>query len=71
MYSVIPIVQGSGVIKGDGAVLPQEGRYHAKPVFSFFEISKILQDFPSHQIFGHMHGALNVGKKITNCTVCL
>jgi hypothetical protein len=30
MYSVIPIVQGAGVIKGDGAVLPQEGRYHAK-----------------------------------------
>jgi hypothetical protein len=25
---------------------------------------------PRH-IFGRMHGALNVGKKITNCTVCL
>jgi hypothetical protein len=25
----------------------------------------------SHQIFGCMHGALNVGKKITNCTICL
>jgi hypothetical protein len=27
------------------------------------KIPKILQDFPSHQIFGRMHGALNVGKK--------
>ena len=24
---------------------------------------------PSHQIFGHMHGVLNVDKKITNYTV--
>jgi hypothetical protein len=23
--------------------------------------SKIFQDFPSHQMFGHMHGALNIG----------
>jgi hypothetical protein len=42
-----------------------------KAVFSSFKISKILQDSPSHQIFGRMHEALNVGKKITNCTVCL
>jgi hypothetical protein len=40
-------------------------------VFSSFKIPKNLQDFPSHQIFGRMHRALNVGKKITNCTVCL
>jgi hypothetical protein len=36
-----------------------------------FKLSKILQDSPSHRIFRHMYGALNVGKKITNCTVCL
>jgi hypothetical protein len=28
-----------------------------------FKIPKILQDSPSHQIFGHMHEALNIGKK--------
>jgi hypothetical protein len=27
-----------------------------------FKIPKILQDSPSHQIFGHMYGALNIGK---------
>jgi hypothetical protein len=27
--------------------------------------------YSSHRIFGHMYGALNVGKKITNCTICL
>jgi hypothetical protein len=43
----------------------------SKAVFSSFKIPKILQDSPSHQIFGRMHGALNVGKKITNCTICL
>jgi hypothetical protein len=32
-------------------------------VFSYFKIPKILQDFPSHQIFGRMHGTLNVDKK--------
>jgi hypothetical protein len=36
---------------------------------SFFKIPKILQDFPSHQIFGRIYGALNVGKKITNYSV--
>jgi hypothetical protein len=25
----------------------------------------------SHLIFGHMYGALNINKKITNCTVCM
>jgi hypothetical protein len=33
-------------------------------VFTSFKIPKILQDSPSHQIFGHMYGALNVDKKI-------
>jgi hypothetical protein len=32
-------------------------------VFSSFTVSKILQDFSLHQIFGRMYGALNVGKK--------
>jgi hypothetical protein len=32
-------------------------------VFSYFKIPKILQDFPSHQIFRRMYEALNVGKK--------
>jgi hypothetical protein len=36
-----------------------------------FKLLKILQDSPSHRIFRRMHGALNIGKKITNCTVCL
>jgi hypothetical protein len=36
-----------------------------------FKLSKILQDSPSHRIFRRMYGALNVDKKITNCTVCL
>jgi hypothetical protein len=40
-------------------------------LFSWGEKFKTFQDFPSHQIFERMHGALNVGKKITNCTVCL
>ena len=26
-------------------------------------VPKIFQDSPSHQIFGHMHGALNVVKE--------
>jgi hypothetical protein len=26
---------------------------------------------PSHRMFGDMHGALNIDKKITNCTVCM
>jgi hypothetical protein len=36
-----------------------------------FKLPKILQDFSSHRIFRRMHGVLNVGKKITNYTVCL
>jgi hypothetical protein len=40
-------------------------------VFSSFEVPKILQDIPSHQIFERMHEALNIGKKITNYTVWL
>jgi hypothetical protein len=47
------------------------GIVYTKAVFSSFKISKILQDSPSHQIFRRMHGALNIGKKITNYTVLL
>ena len=32
-------------------------------------VFKKFQNSPSYQIFGHMHGALNVVLKITNCTV--
>jgi hypothetical protein len=38
-------------------------RRFPEAVFSSPKIPKILQDSPSHQIFGRMHGALNVGKK--------
>ena len=41
-----------------------------KALFRSHSKSKIIQDFPSHRILRHIHGALNVGKKITNCTVC-
>jgi hypothetical protein len=50
---------------------PIVGGKLVKAVFSYFKISKILQDSLSHRIFGQMHRVLNVGKKITNCTVCL
>jgi hypothetical protein len=30
-----------------------------------------IAHYSSHRIFGRMYGALNIGKKITNCTVCL
>jgi HEPN domain-containing protein len=36
---------------------------HANPKYFLFH--------PSHQIFERMHEVLNVGKKITNCIVCL
>jgi hypothetical protein len=36
-----------------------------------FKLPKFLQDFSSHQIFGCMHGVLNIDKKITNCTIYL
>jgi hypothetical protein len=64
-------------VKGDGKLTASEAHgsqpsgESTKAVFSSFKILKILQDFPSHQILGRMHGALNVGKKMTNCTVCL
>jgi hypothetical protein len=48
--------------------LPLLQRFKIKAVFSSFKILKILQDSPSHRIFGHVHGALNIGKK-TNYTV--
>jgi hypothetical protein len=39
------------------------GTQESEAVFSSFKIPKNLQDSPSHQIFGRMHEALNVGKK--------
>jgi hypothetical protein len=38
------------------------------------DLNKALKYFlfhPSHRIFRRMHEALNIGKKITNCIVCL
>jgi hypothetical protein len=32
-------------------------------LFSFHANPKYFLFYPSHQIFGHMHGVLNVGKK--------
>jgi hypothetical protein len=32
-------------------------------------VSKNFQDFPSHRMFGHIHGTLNVDEKKTNYTV--
>jgi hypothetical protein len=32
-------------------------------------VPKNFQDFLSHQMLGHMHGALNVDEKKTNYTV--
>jgi hypothetical protein len=43
---------------------------HNEALFRCFKIPKILQDSPSHRIFRRMHEALNIGKKITNYTVC-
>jgi hypothetical protein len=36
--------------------------FDATQILNFFTLSITL-------IFGRMHGALNIGKKITNCTV--
>ena len=36
-----------------------------------YSVSKKFHDFSSHRIFGCMHEALNINKKITNCTVYL
>jgi hypothetical protein len=43
----------------------------AQAMFRCLKVPKILQDFLSNQIFGPMHGALNIGKKTTNYTVWL
>jgi hypothetical protein len=49
----------------------KQKRFRCSGVFRSFKLPKFLQDSTSHRIFGRMHGALNVGKKITNCIVCL
>jgi hypothetical protein len=50
-------------------VLTVQLNYQA--LFTSYTNSKYFLLHPSHQIFKRMHGALNVGKKITNCIVCL
>jgi hypothetical protein len=40
-------------------------------LFSWPPNSKKFKQYPSHRIFRCIHGTLNVGKKITNCTVYL
>jgi hypothetical protein len=47
----------------EAAFSHEGGLQRHKAVFSSFKIPKKLQDFPSHQIFGRMHEALNLGKK--------
>jgi hypothetical protein len=42
-----------------------------RSLFSWPPKLKKFAQYPSHRIFRHMHGVLNVGNKITNCTVCL
>jgi hypothetical protein len=42
-----------------------------KGVFRCLKLLKILQDSSSHQIFRHMHGTLNISKKIINYIVWL
>jgi hypothetical protein len=51
-------------MKGTALIIAVKCPLHTnEAVFRFFKIPKILQDSLSHQIFGRMHGALNVGKK--------
>jgi hypothetical protein len=72
MASIAPsllVVVGSSQKLGFLGIL--SGSTTAKPVFSSFKIPKVLPDSPSHRIFGRMHEALNIGKKITNYTVRL
>jgi len=37
--------------------------------FSLSQNSKTFQDFSSHRVLRHMYGALNIDKKVTNCTL--
>jgi hypothetical protein len=46
-------------------------RLHVEALFTSHANPKYLIFHPSHRIFKHMNGALNVGKKITNYIVCL
>jgi hypothetical protein len=43
----------------------------ARAMFRSLQNVKSFQDSPSHRIYRHMYGALNIGKKITNYIVCL
>jgi hypothetical protein len=53
-----------------GTVAPDGVRHFAfRPRSLPMHIQNIF--FFTHRIFRRMHGALNIGKKITNCIVCL
>jgi hypothetical protein len=57
---------------GPGAArLSVQGSEETKGVFTSHANPKYFLFALSHQIFRYMHGVLNVGKKITNYTVCL
>jgi hypothetical protein len=43
----------------------------AENAASAVHFPKYFIGHPSHRIFRPRYGTLNVGKKITNCTVCL
>jgi hypothetical protein len=40
-----------------------EFRMHLRPCLDVTQIPKFYALSPSHRIFGHMHGALNIDKK--------
>jgi hypothetical protein len=42
-----------------------------RPCLDHAKMEKSFQDSPSHRICRYIYGTLNVGKKITNYTVCL
>jgi hypothetical protein len=54
-----------------GKVLVENDPKGIEAVFTWHANPKYFLFHPSHQIFEHMHGTLNVGKKITNCIACL
>jgi hypothetical protein len=49
----------------------RRSHFHIQGVFTSHTNSKYFLFHSSHRIFRRMHGVLNVGKKITNCIVCM
>jgi hypothetical protein len=39
------------------------------PGLDVFQILNFYTLFPLHRIFRHMHGVLNIDKKLTNCQI--